>query len=592
MRMFQQLRKFVLALSGVHEETLRLVPTQRARFESLGWAVLITSCMAAISMWFALASAVGINGILALPVALFWGLVIMGIDRWLITSMPVGGGRKLAMALPRLALAVLLGTLISTPLVLRVFQSEINAQIAVMQQNNYTNFLKNQQASQVTSQVTTYYNELQQVNKEISTHGAATGNNSADPQLVTYGKQLTNLNTELAHWTALKNQYYTAYVCQLYGGPTCPKKGNGPAAKASHANYVQASNEVNTLEGQINQVQGEIQQRDSQLNSSSKASQQARYQQALTQLPIVQAEYNTALQRKNELQAGFFASNQASHGILIRLEALSQLSNGNPTVTGARLLLFLLFLVIECLPVTVKLLQPAGLYEEALGETEKAHRRNLKRAYSGRPWPDGSGFPAGQPAVLHLRPEPERSIDSIWNSTRVLTRAPGDSDPDLDLDPEAGDDQPTEAFRSHLPAQAAGRHDWVGEYPPPGPGLGRPKQWRGAEQWRNHWRDQADQDDQEEPSVQGASGVQDAPMVAGASVPATRVDVPAADPLVAQTRMDHQYPGDEAWSSLDEHATMGGGAEPVQAESAPARSGQTRSDDTGGWTPLSWDEDE
>jgi len=45
--------------------------------------------------------------------------------------------------------------------------------------------------------------------------------------------------------------------------------------------------------------------------------------------------------------------------------------------------------------------------------------------------------------------------------------------------------EPTEAFRNHLPAQAAGRHDWVGEYPPPGPGpgLGRPKQWRGAEQW-------------------------------------------------------------------------------------------------------------
>ena len=48
--------------------------------------------------------------------------------------MPVDGTRKFAMAVPRLALALLLGTLISTPLVLRVFQSEINAQIAKMQQ--------------------------------------------------------------------------------------------------------------------------------------------------------------------------------------------------------------------------------------------------------------------------------------------------------------------------------------------------------------------------------------------------------------------------------------------------------------------------
>jgi len=587
MRMFQQLRKFVLALSGVHEETLGLVPTQRARFESLGWAVLITSCMAAISMWFALASAVGINGILALPVALFWGLVIMGIDRWLITSMPVGGARKLAMALPRLALAVLLGTLISTPLVLRVFQSEINAQIAVMQQDNYTNFLKQQQASQVTSQVTIYYNELQQVNKEISTHGAATGDNASDPQLVAYGKQLTNLNSELTHWTTLKNQYYTAYICQLYGGPTCPKKGNGPAAQASHNSYLQASNEVSAIEGQINQVQGEIQQRDSQLNSSSKASQQARYEQALNQLPIVQGEYNTALQRKNELQAAFFTSNQASHGILIRLEALSQLSNGNPTVTAARLLLFLLFLVIECLPVTVKLLQPAGLYEEALGETEKAHRRNLRRAYSGRPWSGDGGLPPGQPVVLRLRPEPERSIESIWNPTRVLTRSPDDPEADSD------DEQPTQPFGDHLPGQATGRHDWVGEYPSPGPGFGGSRQWRGANQWRNHWRDQADQD---EPSVAMAAS--------GPSVPQTRVDVPAADPLVARTRTDNRYPGDVPSGDYPGDLPGGDGyqpehgqvKDPVYGDGAwsdlDERAASARPDDTGGWTPLSWDEDE
>src|SRR6202034_1623302 len=136
-QMFHKLRKIVLALAGAHEEVLALVPTERARFESLGWAILITSGMAAISMWFALASAVGINGILAVPVAVFWGLVIMGIDRWLVNSIPLDENRKWAIALPRLLLAILLGALISTPLVLRVFESEINAQIAKMQQTNY-----------------------------------------------------------------------------------------------------------------------------------------------------------------------------------------------------------------------------------------------------------------------------------------------------------------------------------------------------------------------------------------------------------------------------------------------------------------------
>ena len=179
---FHQLRRTVLALSGADEEVLALVPSEQARFESLGWAILITSGIAAVSMWFALASAVGINGILALPVAFGWGLVIMGIDRWLIVTMPVGSKRKFAIALPRLALALLLGTLISTPLVLRIFQSEINAQIAKMQQQSYNTFLEQQQASEVAKQVGTYSSELQYLNNVIATHGATTANTASDPE--------------------------------------------------------------------------------------------------------------------------------------------------------------------------------------------------------------------------------------------------------------------------------------------------------------------------------------------------------------------------------------------------------------------------
>ena len=69
MRKLNQLRRLVLALSGADEEILEYVPSERTRFESLGWAILITSVMAMISMWFALASALSINGIVAIPVA-------------------------------------------------------------------------------------------------------------------------------------------------------------------------------------------------------------------------------------------------------------------------------------------------------------------------------------------------------------------------------------------------------------------------------------------------------------------------------------------------------------------------------------------
>jgi uncharacterized protein DUF4407 len=67
-----------------------------------------------------------------------------------------------------------------------------------------------------------------------------------------------------------------------------------------------------------------------------------------------------------------------------RLQALAQLSRNDFTLAAAQLLLFLLFLVIECLPVTVKLLQRPGQYEAMLQAVQDAERREFMRAFAGR----------------------------------------------------------------------------------------------------------------------------------------------------------------------------------------------------------------
>jgi len=575
-QMFHKLRKIVLALAGAHEEVLTLVPSERARFESLGWAILITSGVAAVSMWFALASAVGINGILALPIALAWGLVIMGIDRWLIVSMPIDSRRKFAMAAPRLVLALLLGTLISTPLVLRIFQPEVNAQMAKMQQQSYNTFLQQQQASDVAKQVSTYSGELKYLNNVIATHGAASANTASDPELTAFNKQLTNLNGEVTHWTSLKNQYYSDYICQLYGGPTCPKKGDGPAAKASLKNYNAASAEVATLRGQINHVQGEIQQRDAQLSSNSKSDQQARYQQALTQQPVVKAEYDTALQRQNELQASFFANNQAAHGILNRLEALSQLSSGNFTVAAARLLLFLLFLVIELLPVTVKLMQRPGLYEEALGHAREAELKDVKKFYSFRSrlvGPDGTALM--RPT---LQMEPDHRIQAIWTPARAL---PG-PDPNGDAPTEATDNPvPPPAPGNLPPSPAPGEGGAYGAYWPGGgqASSGRHEQrWHGANRWRNHWQSQPGED--AEPPTWTSRTDEYLP---GPGDPGIR---PGGGPAAAPPRASDDWPDDDRDTQpASWHGGRPGGAPGGQTPAPMVSPGS-------GGTPLSWDEDD
>jgi hypothetical protein len=560
---FQQFRRFVLALSGAHAETLDLLPSERARFESLGWAILITSGMATVSMWFALSSAMGLNGILALPAALLWGLVIMGIDRWLITSMPIDGSRKFAMAVPRLLLAILLGTLISTPLVLRIFQSEIDAQISVIKQDRYSAFLQQQQNSDVTKQVATLGAQLNYLNNVIATHGAATGNTSSDPRLVA-------LTSQLNHWTALKTQYYNAYICQLYGGPACPRKGNGPAAQASHLSYLQAAAQVTT-------IQGEIQARDRQLASNSKTAQLARFQQAQIAQPTVQGEYNTAVARRNALQASFYAQNKGANGILLRLQALSQLSNGDFTVTAARFMLFLLFLVIECLPVTVKLLQRRGLYEEGLDYARDAERRDVAKYYSMR-----SRIGQGGRRMLQLRPEPETNVRSIWNRTRELPAG------QIGV-ASSPDEESTDVIygQDHWnPAAPAG-------YDQPEDG-GAHRRWYGEDRWRNNWQARPEQDQvpdapgqrQPQPPSWGAEDRRDS------SMPPTRPDIPhrgsgpGRDGFPAERDSGDDYPDRPARDAAAPPARPAG--DPLEFEDEPVTA---RSDGHGGGIPLSWEDE-
>ena len=516
---FHQLRKIVLALSGANEEVLALVPSERARFESLGWAILITSGVAAVSMWFALASAVGINGILAFPIALAWGLVIMGIDRWLVVTMPVEGRRKFAIAVPRLALALLLGTLISTPLVLRIFQSEINAQIAKMQQQSYNTFLQQQQASDVAKQVGTYSSELQYLNNVIATHGATTANTASDPELRGYNKQLTTLNTELTHWTSLKNQYYNDYICQLYGGPTCPKKGYGPAAKDSQQNYDAASAEVGTLQGQINQVQGEIQQRDAQLTSTSKAGRAGQ----------VPAGARPAADREERVRHGAATAERAAGQLLREQPGLAR----HPDQAGGAQPAQQRELhrhrgQVPALPALPRHRVPAGHGEAVAASRASTRRRSSRRgkASTGTPASSsvsgrGSSGRPGRPCCGPCcRLEPDPRLDAIW-TPRALPGSVGSED-----------DQPAEADDGTWSSWELGRAD----YGPDGgqAGSDHPERpWSGAKRWLNHWQGRLAEDD--EPAAKE-----------------TRHDVHVADPTagsaadsgVAETRRDHG-PADE-----------------------------------------------
>ncbi|WP_433265707.1 DUF4407 domain-containing protein [Micromonospora vinacea] len=118
-------------LIGTREDVLAWVPEERPRYTRLGLIVVNTGMMAAISLFTALMRVLDVPWLVIIPIALFWALLVITIDAWMVASThgALGSGRWL-MFLPRLAMAILLGAVIAEPFVLWIFHPAIDTNVA------------------------------------------------------------------------------------------------------------------------------------------------------------------------------------------------------------------------------------------------------------------------------------------------------------------------------------------------------------------------------------------------------------------------------------------------------------------------------
>jgi Domain of unknown function (DUF4407) len=128
-------------LAGVQESTMDVVPGERARYTSMGGVVLGTAAIATVSMGVALHAVFGTwTNPLMIAFTLLWGLFILNLDRWLMSSVIDRDGlARIVRFLPRIILAIIFGVIIAEPLLLGVFGSAIERDVrdernAVVQQ--------------------------------------------------------------------------------------------------------------------------------------------------------------------------------------------------------------------------------------------------------------------------------------------------------------------------------------------------------------------------------------------------------------------------------------------------------------------------
>lgn len=130
-----KLHSFFLFCSGVDRDLLNQTKTEINKYAGIGATVFFTGIFAFIASSYALYTVFD-NWIPALVFGIVWGLMIFNLDRYIVSSMKKKGSiwRDFGMALPRIILAVIISIVIAKPLELKIFDSEIQAELISMQQ--------------------------------------------------------------------------------------------------------------------------------------------------------------------------------------------------------------------------------------------------------------------------------------------------------------------------------------------------------------------------------------------------------------------------------------------------------------------------
>lgn len=389
-------------LGGAQEEVLRKAPGDVPKQTSLGAVLVGTASIAAISAAFALNTAVDLPVVPAVLVGLLWGLLILNLDRMLVVSMGRRNGvwANVATALPRLLLALLIGTVISIPLVLRIFQPEIDAELQVMRNEALDVAQTRLNEDQRFAVIPALEADEDQLRAVVA--GQQRASVADDPEVRTLQEQFDAKEAEF-------RQAEQEIICENDG--TC---GTGVVGRG--ASYLEKRDRKNRLEAERNGLRGQLDAAKAAATDRVESASVQEKQAAAAELTRVQAQLDALRTERTFEEDRTRATEIQNDGLLARLEALDRLSEGRPMMWLAHWTLILLFVCIELLPVLVKMLASTGpktVYERLL------ERREADALDTDQAWSDKQREIAAIRVGVRLQLERDRADAQVEAGKRV-----------------------------------------------------------------------------------------------------------------------------------------------------------------------------
>jgi len=305
-------KKFLWWCAGAHQDLLKQFPSEHAKHAGLGGVLLATLVLASLAAGYAIYTVFD-NWVYAIGFGIIWGLIIFNFDRFLVSTMRKYGiskRKQLWMAVPRLALALLIGFTIARPLEMKIFEKEINVK---MTENMHKKI-------QLNDSLLALENEAQIKDATAERQRLINRKDAIEDTL----HRLQNSYVQEADGTGGSGQRGIEELTQL---------------------KMNAFDQVRTQFGpEVLQTERKIAAQDEILTNAKANMEQKRQDYA--------------------------AAAAANMGFLERNKALSDLSGEESSVFWSCLLISLLIILIEIGPILSKLIMPIGPYDIALAREE------------------------------------------------------------------------------------------------------------------------------------------------------------------------------------------------------------------------------
>lgn len=302
---------------------------------------------AVLSSTLALQMALDAPLVVAMLFGFGWGLAILSLDRWLVAanSRQERWWQNLLVALPRILMALVIGVVMSTPLVLRMFQSEIDQQLVVLQQQAQAAFEADLRADPRFVDLPDKRAEVVELQEQIAA-GSADDVVLAHPEVVDATERLDAVSEAY-------DAAELAVACERDGTCGSGRSGAGPA-------FAEKVGRRDRLFGEREQLTADLAAVVERVRATADSEAASVRRDRTAALATLEQEVSDAERlRGQEVEAQATASADAD-GLLARIEALETLSAEKPVLHLAHLVLLLFLTVIECLPVLVKLFLSFG----------------------------------------------------------------------------------------------------------------------------------------------------------------------------------------------------------------------------------------